>query len=61
MLSTEVQTEARPGNKSFLEYKFVFEVPSNGKAAYVEVPIGQITGGRRLRAAVAAATHRKNN
>jgi hypothetical protein len=24
----EVQTEARTGNKSFLEYKFVFEVPS---------------------------------
>jgi hypothetical protein len=59
MLSTEVQTRGSTGNKSFLEYKFVFEVPSETGRLLTEVPIGQITG--EARAAVAAATHRKNN
>jgi hypothetical protein len=54
--------EARTGNKSFLEYKFVFEVPSEtGRLLTLKSPLARLRGAGRLRAAVAAATHRKNN
>jgi hypothetical protein len=55
--------ETRTGNKSFLEYKFVFEVPSEtGRLLTLKSPLARLRGGAgRLRAAVAAATHRKNN
>jgi hypothetical protein len=53
----------RKGNQdySFLEYKFVFDVPSEtGRLKTMESPVARLRGGAgRRRAAVAVATHKR--
>ena len=48
---------------SFLEYKFVFEVPSEtGRLLQMKSPVARLRGGAgRRRAAVAIATHKRNS
>jgi hypothetical protein len=61
MLSTEVRTERLVLEiNRFLNINLFSRYRRNGRLLTLKSPLARL-GGRRLRAAVAAATHRKNN